>query len=142
MCHARFAHLDIFTFQVQMGIEKSAAEAEAEAPAAEEAAPAEGGDELAATLKEGEDAEAPPTVATVPEPAAPSAPATSSKPKGSTSSAHWGSTYKAQYDSQKGDLYEACRDYRRLRGPPFAVMHPPTCVSDERSQSFYQTEFG
>lgn len=133
--------------RVQMGLEKSAAEADIEAPAAEEAAQsAEGEEDLAATLKEGEAAadgeaaaaDAPPTVTIE----APPAPATSSKPKGSTSSAHWGSTYKAQYDSHKDELIETCKEYKRLRGPPFAIMHPPTCVSDERSQSFYQTEFG
>lgn len=129
-----------------MGLEKSAAEAEVEAPAAEDAAPAAEGEDLAATLKDGEAAAegeaAAADAAPAEEVAAPSAPATSSKPKGSTSSAHWGSTYKAQYDSHVSDLNEACKDYKRLRGPPFAVMHPPTCVSDERSQSFYQTEFG
>jgi len=134
--------------RVQMGLEKSAAEVEVEVPAAEEAAPAAEGEDLGATLKDGEAAaegEAAAADAPVEEVAAPptvSAPATSSKPKGSTSSAHWGSTYKAQYDSSKDDLIEACKTYKRLRGPPFAIMHPPTCVSDERSQSFYQTEFG
>merc|ERR1712194_215417 len=53
----------------------------------------------------------------------------------------WGSTYKSTY-SQEEDLYKAAAEYKRLRGPRFAVAAPPVCLSGEKSVTCYSVEYG
>jgi len=70
-------------------------------------------------------------------------PISSTKPpvKKSYTAARWNSTYKSTFNRDQ-ELREPCKDYRRLRGPPFQVEDPPQCLSEENVISMYSTEFG
>ena len=70
------------------------------------------------------------------------APAAEAKEEPAYNAKHWGTVYRSTTGADAATATEACKHYKRLRGPPFAVQHPPVCLSDDKPLSFYQSEFG
>ncbi|CAD7929770.1 unnamed protein product [Amoebophrya sp. A25] len=75
-------------------------------------------------------------------PTSPTAGSSGSKGPRNTGAAIWSSTYRETHTKCDDAIRAECKNYVRLRGPKFAVAHPPQCLGEEPYTSQYSSDYG